>query len=684
MKHRVLWVVSCALFAGGLVTRHRVTPPEDSNEAARNAPIVGNPAKLERLYEDWKRDHASGDGAGRVELALSWSKGRSSEFTGARGKVTLDLAAREARFVVDGFAPEESGLDAWFVAYRPGMGDEYDARDDERLVALGTFALEKGYGSYVAPLGDELDDSFELDLVVLSRAGLRPSEAGLLYGTPDLFQRLYSAETRAAQRSERLAVRGLALGFAPPMPMPGGSTDPAPTLGDLIEEGERLFCKETFDGNGRTCCTCHPFDNNLTIEPKFISTLPDSDPLFLAETDPTLDHTQNGGLFFENPVLMRQFGLIVENLDGFGDLTKRFTMRGVPHTLALQTSIRTPPGGITPPKDRTGWSGDGAPNDGALRDFATGAVRQHFTRTLARDPHYDFRFPTPDELTAMEAFQLSTGRSEDFDLGTITFVDPEVEAGKGVFNGQGKCFECHFDAGANSRFLFPPGVFNENFDTGVEEFTQNHPDGTYEPRPIDGGFGLAPDGTFQTLIANDDGSFGDGTFNTAPLVEVADTLPAFHSNITLLGGLEDTVEGAISFYNSDEFNSSPGGTKVGGIRLDDLEIARVGKLLRVLNALENDRSAATFAQRARDILTSPSTSLTFTRANQLLTLGAAECEDGHNVLVGANLHPDVQHAFKKANDLLLSATSGPVSQRVAAIDEALTILAEIRPKLATE
>ena len=37
---------------------------------------------------------------------------------------------------------------------------------------------------------------------------------------------------------------------------------------------------------------------------------------------------------FENPVLMRQFGLILENQDGFDDLATNFNMRGVPHTLA--------------------------------------------------------------------------------------------------------------------------------------------------------------------------------------------------------------------------------------------------------------------------------------------------------------------------------------------------------------
>lgn len=57
---------------------------------------------------------------------------------------------------------------------------------------------------------------------------------------------------------------------------------------------------------------------------------------------------------------------ILENLDGFDDLQDRFTQRGVPHVLALRTSIDSPQG------PRTGWSGDGAPGEGSLRAFAVG------------------------------------------------------------------------------------------------------------------------------------------------------------------------------------------------------------------------------------------------------------------------------------------------------------------------
>ncbi|MEM7505023.1 MAG: hypothetical protein AAF417_23575, partial [Pseudomonadota bacterium] len=52
---------------------------------------------------------------------------------------------------------------------------------------------------------------------------------------------------------------------------------------DAIERGRQLFFEETFDGNGRTCGTCHPATNNFTRDPAFIRKLPPRDPLFVAE-----------------------------------------------------------------------------------------------------------------------------------------------------------------------------------------------------------------------------------------------------------------------------------------------------------------------------------------------------------------------------------------------------------------
>ena len=188
-------------------------------------------------------------------------------------------------------------------------------------------------------------------------------------------------------------------------------------LDKLISQGAELFFEETFSGNGRTCGTCHPSENNFTIDPKFIATVPANDPLFVAEFNPALAN-------LERPALMRQFGLILENLDGLENPNVKFVMRGVPHTLGLQLSLETDTTQVpNTPAEMTGWSGDGAPLTGSLRDFAVGAVTQHFTKRLNRIKGQDFRLPRERELDAMEAFQLSLGRNSEFNLSTTTFRD---------------------------------------------------------------------------------------------------------------------------------------------------------------------------------------------------------------------------------------------------------------------
>ena len=239
---------------------------------------------------------------------------------------------------------------------------------------------------------------------------------------------------------------------------------------------------------------------NLTINPEFISTLPPNDALFVAEFTPAL-----AGGNFENPVLMRKVGLILENVNGFSNPG---VMRGVPHTLALIQNTLTPVAGgadgtTIPPNERTGWGGDGAPGTGTLREFATGAVTQHFTKRLNRVPGVDFRLPTNSELDAMEAFQRSTGRQADLVLplslkneiaarGQAIFLNPGNILDPNASNeGAGKCFFCHLNAGA-SDFFFPGQ--NANFNTNVESLPSQPADLVTppQPNPPDGGFGGGP------------------------------------------------------------------------------------------------------------------------------------------------------------------------------------------------
>ena len=69
----------------------------------------------------------------------------------------------------------------------------------------------------------------------------------------------------------------------------------------LIDKGFRIFTQEDWNGNGRTCGTCHPAENNFTIDPAFIASLPKDNPLFVAEFNPHLSKN------FENPMQSAPF-----------------------------------------------------------------------------------------------------------------------------------------------------------------------------------------------------------------------------------------------------------------------------------------------------------------------------------------------------------------------------------------
>jgi hypothetical protein len=388
----------------------------------------------------------------------------------------------------------------------------------------------------------------------------------------------------------------------------------------LIAKGREIFFNERFNGNGRTCGTCHPLQNNFTLDAAFIATLPPTDALFVAEFNPDLKKN------FENPTLMRQFGLILENLDGFDDLENNFVMRGIPHVLALRTSVDSPQG------PRTGWSGDGAPGDGSLRSFATGAVIQHFTKTLNRIPGVDFRLPTDEELDALEAFQLSLGRQQDLTL-PLPLRGTVPTRGQAIFldNGLGKCNLCHVNAGATANFG-GGNIGNANFNTGVENLPDQPADLTGERNPPDDGLGTP----------------GDGTFNTPPLVESADSGPFFHNNAI------ETIEGAVAFYNGQAFNNSPSGQALAqtdpngiGIRLDATQVVAVAAFLRVINALENIRESiaqleASLEQRGAE-------------ARDRLDRALSETEDSLQVLEGGGLHPEAVARLHEAKRLTKKA-----------------------------
>jgi hypothetical protein len=665
-------------------------------------------------YKEWEAKYLENGGDRNVVMSMGYIKGLSTEKMNAAGQVTLNLIDGIVSVEAEGLSKRES-WDFWLIDNGPGSSVIPDTQD--AIVRVGRFKHHGKLAKLEANLGSKAFVDFDPDLYVVTRAGKNPADERILVGTTTFFHRLYQSGRRgqfgqladmdlphpapAEPATDNSVLSSFVESLSPTVhaavgviPDGGGSGEGGSltNLDILINQGRTIFFSELFNGNGRTCGTCHRENENLTVSPEFIATLPANDALFVAEFDPNLAASAcpGGTPCFENPVLMRKFGLILENLDGFKDLENTFVMRGVPHTLALLQNTLTPApdGTTTPPNERTGWGGDGAPvgtftlgngtshlAQGFLRDFPIGAVIQHFTKTLLRRPNIDFRLPTNAELDALNAFMRSTGRRADLVLagpGALSLKGEVPREGQRIFNnggagfaggrgippgtanGAGKCFFCHFSAGA-SDFFFPNQ--NANFNTNVEQLPSQPADLVIpaQKNPADGGFGTGtpPAGVF---------GIGDGTFNTPVLVEASDTGPFFHSNVV------NTIEEAVNFYNSTQFNNPPGfGPSVGGIRLEATEVAAVGAFLRVINALENIRSSIEIETRARN-------AKFLNDSVDLIKISISELEDAVDVLNGAGLHPEAQQKLRRAIELDQEAmVTNSRSARQAKLDEAIAL-----------
>jgi len=400
---------------------------------------------------------------------------------------------------------------------------------------------------------------------------------------------------------ERFVVAALILLFGGAAFAESIEDDPRVQLGLVpvdVMRGSRLFFEETFAGNGRTCGTCHVAEDNLQIELATVRALPQDAPFF-AKNVPGLE--QPG---------MIQRGLILENVDGFANQPM---FRSTPHMLSLSTSIHSNvdvPAGT----DTVGWGGDGAPAPGTLRDFARGAVTQHFTRSLARVPGVDFRLPTAGEEEALLAFQMSLGRTADISLANVRFNDPQAERGRSgpqafLDSVGNNCQRCHGDGGA-SRGANGGGpevingivTGNQNKDTNIDAMrvpTAPHDDGRGFP--------------------------GDETFSPPPLIEAADTAPFFH-----IGSADIDLEGAVRFYTVRGVGGNGPGLFSGAQQAFDEQMTQdIGAVLRSLNASLNAQMAIQRIEAANLI------ALTFPdhpSIGELLDLAAEEAEDGARVL----------------------------------------------------
>lgn len=442
--------------------------------------------------------------------------------------------------------------------------------------------------------------------------------------------------------------------------------------------GAGIFFQETFNGNGRTCGSCHPARNNFTIDARFIATLPASDPLFVFEQDPV----NLGSLETDS---LRAAGGVLENVDGFEDPTHKFVIRSVPHTLSLATSIAVDPGDpntTTPPLQRTGWGGDG----GSLQNFLATAIEQHYPRTLQRRPGVDFRVATAQELQLVEQFQLALGRLNDLNLDQVNLFDAQAQVGRVAYLDpmRGRCQVCHANGGAN----FQDTNLNRNFDTGTRnaqngQFTVPVFDGV---ALFDGGFGgknlphpnvLTVDFMPPNTPLN---GFGNNTFNTPPVIESADTLPGFHTNTFGPFPNAADIENVVSFYATSLFLDSKAARdldlRFGAPANPAPDIENIGRFIRALNvALNVDmakqrlRASLTILNRFHD--------QQLTVQKGLIDLATAEIDDALEVLTAARVtkpfYPVAVDRLNLAKTEIAAALAAPTwTQRQGPLSNAIS------------
>jgi cytochrome c peroxidase len=325
-------------------------------------------------------------------------------------------------------------------------------------------------------------------------------------------------------------------------------------------EGERLFRKETFGGNGRTCETCHSRSTGTLAPADVMKRLLESpnNPLFLHDG---LDDGVSGISRISEHATIRIVRPLPPNIRIAEDLsaTSVVLLRGIPGTVN------------TPALDPALMYDLRARN---LSDQALGAIHDHAQNTvepteeqlatIAEFQRTDKRFFSSDALhdfsSGGPAPILPPGKSNSEKRGRLMFVESEFTPG----STQGICAQCHSGPMLNQTSPFntgaPPGARIANI--GVSERNLlNLPEYTFL---IDDGFGDVqavrmpdlgipltnprPPGVPPPFVRHP--AFFAGFFKIPTLWGVKKTAPYFHDNSA------KTLEEVAAFY-ADMFATNP-------------------------------------------------------------------------------------------------------------------------------
>jgi cytochrome c peroxidase len=384
------------------------------------------------------------------------------------------------------------------------------------------------------------------------------------------------------QAGNRLAVLSRLQTAAQPMTAAQGQSGRSVTqsIQDVFE-GERLFDRETFDGNGRTCLTCHSRETG-TVSPadaraRFRRN--PNDPLFVHdgsddENGDGFGDGQHATRMLQSATLLMRIRLH-DNVEvkGHPEIREVTVRRGIPTTLN------------TPALDPVLMLDGRQPT---LQDQALGAITQHAQATRA---------VTSRELDLIANFQKTPRFYSSLEMLLFAFADrpPELPAGRTASEKRGRtffedlppdfsvtppnfkrgsCAACHSGPLMNQTNPFlpvavPPGsrfqdvlvsTFNVAGNPAIDFIFHNQPndlnpatnqdgvaDGNIEVSSPDPGRALISGRADDNFVQLPTASFDHlNAFKISPLRGIRNTAPYFHDNSART--LEDVVEHYRKFF----------------------------------------------------------------------------------------------------------------------------------------
>jgi cytochrome c peroxidase len=439
-----------------------------------------------------------------------------------------------------------------------------------------------------------------------SLAALKAADSRTLSPTPAMGW--WRAKANVSMRGQRLERR------AGPGGQAQSASADATVLSDLLA-GRRLFERETFGGNGRTCLTCHSRETG-TVSPadarRRFRTDP-NDPLFVH--DGSDDDDGDGFGDGVHSTRMRRNATVLMRIPLHPDVSVKGhpEIREVTVPRGIPTTLNTP--ALDPVLMLDGRQPTlQAQALGAITDHAQGIrpVSSRELDLLARFQQTPTFFSSPALAfffyTGQHAPQLPQGRTLSERRGRVFFEDlpPDFSVNPPNFK-PGACAACHSGPMLNetNQFLPVPVPVGTRFQTVlVSEFNDARnpvttfvfrnqlydsnpatnqdgtPDGIIEVTSPDPGRALIT-GRADDFFPFPPGSFDHlNAFKISPLWGVRDTAPYFHDNSAQT--LEDVAEHYRRFFLvvSDPDGPGPAGPVIVLTEQDKQDIVAYLKLLK--------------------------------------------------------------------------------------------------------